>query len=60
MKYEFEGEKIVPKSIQVSKLQSSSFKRTLKFERIKNFYYDADFNKVFDLNTVKSTTKIVR
>jgi hypothetical protein len=57
IKYEFEGNKIVPKSIQVSKLQSSSFKKTLSFNRIKNIYYEADFNKVFTLNTVKHTTK---
>ncbi len=60
VKYEFEGNKIVPKSIQVNKLQSSSFKKTLSFNRIKNIYYEADFNKVFTLNTVKATTKIER
>jgi hypothetical protein len=60
IKYEFEGNKIVPKSIQVSKLQSSSFKKTLSFNRIKNYFYEADFNKLFTLNTVKATTKIER
>ena len=60
IKYEFEGEKILPKSIQVSKLQASSFKQTLSFSRIKNFYYDAPFNEDFTLNTVKYTTKVVR
>jgi hypothetical protein len=51
IKYEFEGNKIVPKSIKVSKLQSSSFKKTLSFNRIKNYFYEADFNKVFTINT---------
>ena len=50
----------MPKSIQVSKLQSSSFKKTLTFNRIKNYFYEADFNKLFTLNTVKATTKIER
>lgn len=49
IKYEFEGNKIVPKSLQVSKLQASSFKKTLSFSRIKNFYYEADYNKAFTL-----------
>jgi len=56
IKYEFEGNKIVPKSLQVSKLQSSSFKKTLSFSRIKNFYYEADFNRVFTLNTLQHKT----
>jgi hypothetical protein len=34
IRYEFEGNRIVPKSIQVSKLQASSFKQTLNFSRI--------------------------
>jgi len=57
IRYEFEGNKIVPKTIQVSRLQSSSFKKTLSFNRIKNYYYEADFNKVIILNTIKPTTK---
>jgi hypothetical protein len=60
IQYQFEGNKIVPKTIQVSKLQSSSFKKTLSFNRIKNYYYEADFNQVFTLNTAKHTTKIER
>jgi len=58
IKYEFEGNKIVPKSLQVSKLQSSSFKRTLSFSRIKNYYYEADFNKIFTLNIKKKKESI--
>ncbi|XP_065665060.1 uncharacterized protein LOC136086703 [Hydra vulgaris] len=54
MKYEFEGNKIVPKTLQVSKLQASAFKRTLSFSRIKNYYYEADYNRVFTLNTQNS------
>jgi len=57
IKYEFEGNKIVPKSMQVSKLQSSAFKKSLSFSRIKNFYYEADFNKAFSLNKDKYTAK---
>ncbi len=53
IKYEFEGNKIVPKTLQVSKLQASYFKKTLSFSRIKNYYYEADYNKLFTLNTVK-------
>jgi len=60
IKYQFEGGKIVPKSLNVNKLQSSAFKKTLSFNRIKNFYYEADFNKVFTLSTVKAATKIER
>jgi microcystin-dependent protein len=58
IKYEFEGNKIVPKSLQVSKLQASSFKRTLSFSRIKNYYYEADFNKMFTLNIKKKKDSI--
>jgi hypothetical protein len=57
IKYEFEGNKIVPKTIQVSKLQSSAFKKTLSFTRIKNYYYEADFNKVFSLNKDKFSVR---
>jgi hypothetical protein len=57
IKYEFEGNKIVPKTIQVSKLQSSAFKKTLSFSRIKNYYYEADFNKVFSLNKDKFSVR---
>jgi len=60
IKYEFEGNKIVPKSLQVSKLQSSSFKKTLSFSRIKNYYYEADFNRVFTLNTLQHTVQAER
>ena len=58
IKYEFEGNKIVPKTIQVSKLQASSFKRTLSFSRIKNYFYEADFNKIFTLNSKISKESI--
>jgi hypothetical protein len=57
IKYEFEGNKIVPKTIEVSKLQSSAFKKTLSFSRIKNYYYEADFNKVFSLNKDKFSVR---
>jgi hypothetical protein len=57
IKYEFEGNKIVPKTIQVSKLQSSAFKKTLSFTRIKNFYFEDDFIKSFSLNKNKFLTK---
>ena len=60
IKYEFEGNKIIPKTLQVSKLQSSSFKKTLSFSRIKNYFYEADFNKVFAVNTLKHTEKVKR
>jgi hypothetical protein len=57
IKYEFEGNKIVPKTIQVSKLQSSAFKKTLSFSRIKNFKYEAEFNNVFTLYQNKYSIK---
>jgi len=57
IKYEFEGNKIVPKTIQVSKLQSSAFKKTLSFTRIKNYYFEDDFVKSFSLNKNKFLTK---
>jgi len=57
IKYEFEGNKIVPKTIQVSKLQSSAFKKTLSFTRIKNFKYEAEFNNVFTLYQNKYSIK---
>jgi hypothetical protein len=60
IRYEFEGNKIIPKALNVNKLQSSSFKKTLSFNRIKSVYYEADFNKVFTLNTAKYTTKMER
>ncbi len=50
----------MPKTIQVSKLQSSSFKKTLSYNRIKNYFYETTFNDLFTLNTVKTTTKLER
>ena len=39
-------------------VHSSSFKKTLSFSRIKNFYYEADFTyQVFTLNTRKHIAK---
>jgi hypothetical protein len=60
IKYEFEGNRIVPKALNVNKLQSSSFKKTLVFNRIKQIIEKAEFNDLFSLNTVKATTKIER
>ncbi len=60
IKYEFEGNKIVPKALNVNKLQSSSFKKTLVFNRIKQIIEKAEFDETFSLNTEKATTKIER
>jgi len=60
IEYEFDGDKIIPKSINVCKLQSSLFKKNLFFSRIKKFYSEADFNKEFTLETHKYRTKVVR
>ena len=50
-KYEFEGERIIPKTIKVSKIQSSSFKKDLTFSRIKNYYTQAEFEATFSMST---------
>jgi hypothetical protein len=51
-----DGEKITLKTINVCKLKSSLFNKNLSFSRIKKFYYEADFNKEFTLNTLKAIT----
>jgi len=53
--YEFQGEKIIPKSIKVAKIQSTLFKKDLVFNRIKNFYYQAEYTSSFSLPTRQST-----
>jgi hypothetical protein len=60
IKYEKEGNKIVPKALNVNKLQSSSFKRDLVFNSIKQTIKEAEFNDFFSLNTFKATTKLER
>ncbi len=60
IEYTFNGDKIIPKTINVCKLKSSAFKKKLSFSRIKNVYYEADFNNKFTLSTIKYTTKVVR
>jgi microcystin-dependent protein len=57
VKYEFEGTKIVPKSLKVSKLKAANFKKTLNFERIKHIYREAEFKKKFTLSTRTSFLK---
>lgn len=52
--YEFQGSKLVPKSIRLAKLQSLSFKNNLAFSRIKNVYLKADYLKKIILSTKKS------
>ena len=40
--------------MKVAKLFSANFKKTLTFNRIKNVYYEADFQKDFILSTEES------
>lgn len=56
IEFQFEGNKIVPKSLKVAKLQSAGFKKILKFNRIKSVYYEADFKKDFIIATEESTS----
>jgi microcystin-dependent protein len=51
VKFEFDGTKIVPKSLHVAKLHSASFNKTLHFDRIKHVYNEAQFVKNFALTT---------
>ena len=51
IQYEINGNKIIPKSLRVSKIQSSTFKKSLTFTRIKNFYFEADLIKDFTLSS---------
>lgn len=60
VKYEFEGSKIVPKSLKVCKLKSANFKKVLNFERIKHIYREAEFKKTFTLSTRTSVLKSTR
>ena len=50
-KFVFEGNKIVPKSLEVAKMQSSALKKTIVFERIKLVYFEATYNEKFTLST---------
>ena len=50
-KFEFDGLKIIPKSIEVAKIQLSKFKSSLKFERIKHVYTEGTYNDKFSLST---------
>ena len=54
IQYEFDGNKIIPKSLKCSKIQSSLFKKSLTFSRIKNFYFEADLIEDFTLTTRKT------
>lgn len=49
VEWELEGEQIVPKSLNVSRLVKSSFNQKLNFERIKRIVEDYIFNKKFSL-----------
>lgn len=54
VQWEFEGEKIVPKSLNVARLMRASFEKTLSFTRIRRQIYEADFMRTFSLYTKRS------
>jgi microcystin-dependent protein len=54
MEWKFEGEKIVPKSLQVTLLKKANFRKTLTFERIYQLYNDAEFKRQFTLDVKNS------
>lgn len=53
----FEGEKIVPKSINVAKLVRSKFSQTLIFTRIRKQYYEAPFLRKLSMYTIRATAE---
>ena len=53
IQWKIEGERVVPKSIFVAKLNKASFSRSLVFNRIRKQSYDALFQRKITLSTMK-------
>jgi hypothetical protein len=53
--WEFEGEKIVPKSLNVARLIKSKFSNTLTFSKVKKVIIEAKYTKKFKLYTKRTT-----
>jgi microcystin-dependent protein len=54
IQWQFDGEKIVPKSIKVTLLKKAKFRKTLTFDRIYQIYNDAEFKRQFTLDVKNS------
>jgi len=51
IEFQFQGNKIVPKSLKVYKLYAADFRKDLTFERIKNTYYESNLVKKISVTT---------
>ena len=57
VQWEFEGEKVVPKSINVARLMRSNFHKTLRFNRVRLEKFNASFQRQdFTIDTMKALT----
>jgi hypothetical protein len=50
IEWQFDGEKIVPKTINAVLAKKANFRKTLNFDRIYEVYNDAEFKREFTLN----------
>jgi hypothetical protein len=57
IQWKIDGDLIVPKSINVARLNRASFSKALTFNRIRKQYYDALFQRKLSLYTSKYTNK---
>ena len=51
IEWKFDGEKIIPKSLNVAKIVRGSFNKTFSFQRIRREVYTSSYNKSFALYT---------
>ena len=51
IEWKLDGHKIVPKSLKVSKINKSKFKKEFSFNKIRSNLYNHTFTKIFSLNT---------
>ena len=56
VQWDIVGDKVIPKSINVAKLNKASFSRSMSFTRIKKQLFDALFHRKIVLSTLKFTT----
>lgn len=54
IEWKFDGEKIIPKSIKVSRLLRSKFDKGIKLNRIRREYYNNKFNQSIVLSTLNA------
>jgi hypothetical protein len=54
IEFQIKGEKVIPKSIKVAKLNKNTFRKTLTFNRIRKESFDAIFERDIQLSTFEA------